>query len=242
MLSKNHVLRRERERKELRFRILEAAKALFSQGGEAAVSLRQVAEMIEFSATTIYLHFPSKEALVQEVCALEFALLARSLQQAESLTDPMERLRKLSSLYVDFGLQHPEHYRVLFMRERINDVAPSPVSSRADAEPLASSVTGVERTAPAVDTAKEARPYDYLHRAIFKAMAAGCFKPEYRDVVLLAQSVWSCLHGVVALHLVRAQHPGVSWKPVQSILEMSLEALFNGMAVPSCQVPPTWRR
>ena len=193
------------------------------------MSLRQVAEMVEFSATTIYLHFPNKEALVQEVCAIEFALLARSLQQAEATPDAMERLRRVAALYVDFGLQHPEHYRVLFMRERTHD-APSPVPSSADAVP------------PPVSAAKESQPYDYLHRAAFRAMAAGCFKAEYRDVALLAQSVWSCLHGVVALHLVRAQHAGVSWKPVQSILEMSLEALFNGMTVPSYQVPPTWRR
>ena len=192
--------------------------------------------MIEFSATTIYLHFPNKEALVQEVCAMEFALLARSLQQAESLTDAMGRLHKVASLYVDFGLQHPEHYRILFMRERINEAEP-PVSSLVDATPPPPSTAGAGNTA-----AKEPQPYDYLHRAIFKATAAGCFKAEYRDVVLLAQSIWSCLHGVVALHLVRAQHPGVPWKPVQSILEMSLEALFNGLTVPSCQVPPTWRR
>ena len=197
--------------------------------------------MIEFSATTIYLHFPNKEALVQEVCAMEFAPLARSLQQAESLTDAMERLRKIAALYVDFGLQHPEHYRVLFMRERINDAVP-PVLSHSGLQGPSSSATDEECTALAASTAKEPLPYDHLHRAIFKAMAAGCFKAEYRDVVLLAQSVWSCLHGVVALHLVRAQHSTVRWKPVQSILEMSLEALFNGMAVPSCQVPPTWRR
>ena len=197
--------------------------------------------MIEFSATTIYLHFPNKEALVQEVCAMECALLAHSLQQAESITEAMARLHKVASLYVDFGLQHPEHYRVLFMRERIIEAEP-PASSLVDTPPLPPSTAGAERTAATASPAKEPQPYDYLHRAIFKAMAAGCFKAEYRDVVLLAQSIWSCLHGVVALHLVRAQHPGVPWKPVQSILEMSLEALFNGLTVPSCQVPPTWRR
>ena len=237
---KNHVSRRDRERKELRFRILEAGKALFAQGGEAAVTLRRVAEVIEFSATTIYLHFPSKEALVRELCEVEAALFARSLQQAESLVDAMERLRKMASLYADFGMQHPEHYRVLFMRERPSQVEGS---HRSDAQPRRkATVEGAERAGTATPAEKSAQPYEYLQRAIFKAMAAGCFKPEYRDVVLLTQSVWSCLHGVVTLHLVRAQQPAVAWKPVQSILEMSLEALFNGMTVPACQSAPTWRR
>ena len=237
---KNGVSRRERERKELRFRILETARLLFAQGGEAAVSLRRVAEIIEFSATTIYQHFPNKEALVQEVCALEFALFSRALQQAESVPDAMERLRKVASLYVDFGLQHPEHYRVLFMRERASE-AERPAPSSAVAMPPASAA-GAAATGTAATAGKELPPYDYLHRAVFKAMAVGCFKAEYRDVVLLAQSIWSCLHGVVALHLVRAQHAAVPWKPVQSILEMSVEALCNGLTVPACQVPPTWRR
>ena len=237
---KNNASRREKERKELRFRILETARLLFDQGGEAAVSLRRVAEMIEFSATTIYLHFPNKEALVQEVCAMEFALFSRSLQQAESIADAMERLRKIALLYADFGLQHPEHYRVLFMRERAGG-AENPASSSVAAM-LPPVVVSVDQTGKATPAGKELQPYNHLHRAIFKAMAAGCFKAEYRDAVLLAQSVWSCLHGVVALHLVRAQHSAVPWKPVQSILEMSLEALCNGMTVPACQLSPTWRR
>ena len=238
---KNHASRRDRERKELRFRILETARLLFTQGGEAAVSLRRVAELIEFSATTIYLHFPNKEALVQEVCAMEFALFSRALQQAESTTDAMERLRKMALLYVDFGLQHPEHYRVLFMRERASEPE-KPASPRVNTTPPGSPAADADRSATAAPAEKELQPYDYLHRAIFKAMAAGSFKAEYRDAILLAQSVWSCLHGVVALHLVRAQHSAVPWKPVRSILEMSVEALFNGITVPACQVPPTWRR
>ena len=237
---KNHESRRNRERKELRFRILEAAHGLFLRGGEATVTLRRVAEMIEFSATTIYQHFPNKESLLREVCAAEFARLAQSFQRAETFPEPLDRLRQVASLYVDFGLQHPEHYRVLFMRERTGETP--------DQGPLAAMASNAARTPSAdgagteVSAATEPPLYDYLHRAIFKAMAAGCFKPEYRDAALLAQTVWSCLHGVVALHMVRAQQPKVPWKPVQNILEFSLEALCNGLTVPSFQTSPTWRR
>ena len=237
---KNHEARRNRERKELRFRILEAAHRLFLRGGETAVTLRRVAEMIEFSATTIYQHFPNKESLLREVCATEFALLAQSLQRAETLPEPMDRLRKVASLYVDFGLQHPEHYRVLFMREGGGE-KPDPGSMIAGGA-NAARTAGAEAAGTEASTATEPPLYDYLHRAIFKALAAGCFKPEYRDAALLAQTVWSCLHGVVALHMVKAQQPQVPWKPVQSILEFSLEALGNGLTAPSCQMPPTWRR
>ena len=237
---KNHELRRNRERKELRYRILEAAHSLFLRGGETAVTLRRVAEMIEFSATTIYQHFPNKESLLREVCAAEFARFAQSLQRAETLPEPLDRLRKAASLYVDFGLQHPEHYRVLFMRERTGETPDQRTLTNVAAD--AASTGGAEGAGTEISDVVEPQLYDYLHRAIFKALAAGCFKPEYRDAALLAQTVWSCLHGVVALHMVRAQQPGVPWKPVQNILDFSLEALCNGLTMPSFQTPPTWRR
>jgi AcrR family transcriptional regulator len=229
----NHTKRRERERQELRFKIIEAGRALFTRGGEAAVTLRAVAEMIEFSATAIYLHFPSKEALVHEVCAMEFAGFARLVRQAEALPEPMVRLRKIASLYVNFGLQFPEHYRYLFMR----DAAPIASKFNSRQSPGKAALPGND----ASNTEKTA-PYESLRRAVFKAMAAGCFKPEYRDVALLTQSLWSCLHGVVALHLVRAQQADVPWMPLQTILEMTLEAFCNGVTTPVHQVAPTWRR
>ena len=179
----NHAQRRLREKNELRLKILDAAREMFGAGGAEAVTLRGVAERIEYSATTIYQHFADKDALLRELCAADFQEFARVLKQAERLGDPVERLSRMAAAYVDFGLQFPGHYRLMFL--------PSPTG----AAPAETRVAGaLEKPAPlAAPTPTgtdelENGPYDFLHSAVFKAMAAGCFRPEHRDVAAIAQN------------------------------------------------------
>ena len=111
------MTRRARERKELQLQILDAASDLFARGGEEAVTLRAVADKIEYSATAIYSHFPSKGALMRELCDGELATLGRILQRAAQVADPLDRLRKVAIAYADFGLQYPPQYRLLFAHD-----------------------------------------------------------------------------------------------------------------------------
>ena len=67
--------RREREKKELKQEILDAARDLFVREGFENVSMRKIAEKIEYSPTAIYLHFKDKEALVHELCLHDFRVL-----------------------------------------------------------------------------------------------------------------------------------------------------------------------
>ena len=222
-MIKNNTARRRREKSELRLRVLDAARELFLSGGESAVTLRRVAERIEYSATTIYLHFPNKEALIQELCLADFIAYSRVMQQAERVPDPLARLRKVAAAYVDFGLLYPAHYRAMFMTPatgKTGDEDKSPgVSSMVKA-----TGTNVQASSPAPPN-----PYDFLHTTVFKAMAAGCFRPQYRDVAIIAQVIWSGLHGVISLHLVRARYSSVTWRPVQAGVEMMVECLMNGL-------------
>ena len=218
---KNNAARRGRERDEVRLKIIEAARELFTGGSEEALTLRGVAQRIEYSATTIYLHFPDKEALVRALCAADFADFSRRLIQAERLTDPLERVRAVALGYVDFGLQYPNQYRAMFIAR--GDLA------GAD-ERLAEGTPPEDRGA-----------YDFLHSAVFKALAAGVFRPEYRDIALVAQTLWNGLHGVVALHQVRANHPRVTWRPVQVLAETMVECLLNGLLLPALTKNPAWR-
>ncbi len=220
---KKKLSRRQRERSEMRLRVLDAARDLFLSGGEEAVTLRRVAEEIEYSATTIYLYFPNKEALICELCSADFAAYSRVLQQAERTPDPLTRLRKMAAAYLDFGLLYPAHYRAMF-------ITAASLKS-ADGEKESKVVpTGVENiTVSRRDSPTPASPYDFLHTAVFKAMAAGCFKPQYRDVGMIAQVIWSGLHGVISLHLVRARYAAVSWRPVQNGAELMVECLISGL-------------
>ena len=223
---KNNAARRKRERDEVRLKIVEAARELLTGGSEEALTLRAVAQRIEYSATTIYLHFPNKEALVGALCAADFADFSRRLIQAERLTDPLARLRAVAAGYVDFGLQYPNQYRAMFIargdpRAPATDESPSEQSLRRNEEP------------------RDA--HDFLSAAVFKAQAAGVFRPEYRDLALITQTLWNGLHGVVSLHQVRSNHPRVAWRPVQVLAETMVDCLLNGLVLPSQSKSPPWR-
>ncbi len=213
------MTRRERAKRELRFQILEAARELFAAGGEEAVTLRAVADKIEYSATTIYQHFADKEALLKELCATDFLVFSRAFKQAERVGDPVERLRKMAAAYVDFGLQNPAHYRLMFLPSAGGGSGLS-AKLKVAVAPVAA---GMQEEVPANG------PYNYLYTAVFKAMAAGCFRPEHQDIAGITQLLWSGLHGVLSLQFVRAKYPAVPWKPVSVASETMVDCLLDGL-------------
>ncbi len=121
--------RRTRHKESLRNEILEAARALFVEEGYDAVSMRKVAQRIEYSPTTIYLHFKDKGELFQAICEEMFAKLSRKLEEqakkraADPNPDPIAALREGLQIYAKFALKNPEHYTVTFMLPR-NQVVP----------------------------------------------------------------------------------------------------------------------
>src|SRR5829696_7163436 len=110
--------RREREKQELRGRILEAARELFLAHGYDAVTMRKIAERIEYSPTAIYQHFADKDALVAELCRHDFRNFAAHFARAAATEDPIERLRASGRAYFDFAVEYPQHYRLMFMAAR----------------------------------------------------------------------------------------------------------------------------
>ncbi|HET8644161.1 MAG TPA: helix-turn-helix domain-containing protein, partial [Vicinamibacteria bacterium] len=86
--------RRERDRQGLRRRILDAARELFMREGYERVTMRRIAQAIEYSPTAIYQHFEDKDALVRALCADEFGQLLRALPR-EAPADPVDGLRQL---------------------------------------------------------------------------------------------------------------------------------------------------
>src|ERR1700747_96287 len=109
------VERRERERSETRDKILDAARELFVSEGYEGVSMRKVAERIEYSPTAIYVHFADKNELFHELCRRDVARLQEVVAVAEMPTDPIERLRQIGRNYVQFGMSFPNHYVFMFM-------------------------------------------------------------------------------------------------------------------------------
>jgi AcrR family transcriptional regulator len=204
----NSKARREREREEMRAKILDAARELFVSQGVEAVTMRKIAEKIEYTATALYNHFADKETLLLAVCDEDFLKLRRSFERIARVADPVERLRRLGLAYVGFALEYPSHYRLMFMTPH-----PKAVPERS----------GIERGNPDQDA------YAFLRATVAEALASGRFRDEFDDADLLAQAIWSAVHGVVALQLTKGGDPWLDWRPVKKRAAVVIDVMLRGI-------------
>src|SRR5262245_20888191 len=108
--------RRAREKTQLRQEILDAAREIFAAEGFEALTMRRVAEEIEYSPTAIYLQFKDKSELVQALCDETFAGLVKRLEGLQKKhADPLDYLEAGLRCYIDHGLKHRSHYFVVFV-------------------------------------------------------------------------------------------------------------------------------
>lgn len=203
--------RREREQADTRRRILEAAREMFVQRGYEATTMRAIAQRIEYTATAIYHHFRDKDELLTELCTADFRSLAAAFQRIGRTEDPIERLRQIGDAYVDFALEHPMQYQLMFMTRQ-------PVMA----------VKGITRGDPGQDA------YAFLRDTWGDAIASGRLRPEYSDPDELAQMCWSSLHGLLALHIVK--HNGkqkggdwIQWRDARQTARRLSDAQIRGL-------------
>lgn len=202
------VERREREKQEVREQILDAARTLFAREGYEAVTMRKIAEAIEYSPTAIYLYFKDKEELLRELCSQDFRKLAQHFQTIAGIEDPVEKLRQTGLAYVDFGLTHPNHYRLMFM-------TPEPV------EPTEEVLAG--KGNPDQDA------YAFLKMIVSDCIAQGRFREDLTDPDTVSQILWAGVHGLVSLHIVMCNDEWVCWRPVRGLAELLIDTHLNGL-------------
>jgi len=191
--------RRSQQKAELRSRILEAAREIFVREGWTQVSMRRLADQIEYSPGTIYLHFPSKEALLNSLVEESFAGLARALERRTARADPLQTLRRGLRTYVDFGLSHPNHYHFAFM--------------------MGLGTSGARRRKPH-------RAFEYLRCYVRACVEAGIFRIS--DVETTAQVLWAVIHGVTSLLITRPHFPWVGRdKVIDEVIDNAIRGFLE---------------
>jgi AcrR family transcriptional regulator len=201
--------RREREKSETRDKILDAARELFVTEGYEGVSMRKVAEKIEYSPTAIYVHFADKNELFRELCHQDYARLAEVFTSSVISTDPLERLRQIGGIYIDFGTRNPNHYKFMFMTPH-----PAHQLDEVDREMKGN---------PEMDA------YAFLKWAVQQAIEAGCFREEIQDAELISQTLWASVHGVISLSIAKGDDEWVDWRPMRDRAEMMLDITLRGL-------------
>jgi AcrR family transcriptional regulator len=195
--------RRAREKKELRQEILDAARDLFVREGFENVSMRKIAEKIEYSPTTIYLYFQDKADLLDCICEETFSRLVRKQTALdETVRDPLDRLRRGLRAYIEFGLKHPNHYKVAFMM-------PDPFNDP-------------EHCVRAHAMGQKA--FDHLRTTV--AQCAERRMIEVADIEATAQSIWAAIHGLTSLLIA---HPRFEWVERDRLIDTLLDNIISGL-------------
>lgn len=176
--------RRALRKLDLRRSILDAATDLFAREGYERFSLRQVAEAVGYSPTTIYLHFTDKDDLLHHVALEGFRSSREELQRAfDSAEGAFGRIQAMGLAYRRFGMTHPVHYRLMFMVRGEFLERPDP--------PGYESITD---------------SFGVLRRAVEEGLARGELPPQPPDIY--TSCLWSHVHGLVSLHLATPFLPG----------------------------------
>jgi AcrR family transcriptional regulator len=196
--------RREREREEIRTKILDAARGLFARDGYDAVSMRRIADAIEYSPTAIYIHFADKAALMRELCRRDFGRMAEQYRSIQEIADPVERIRQLGFGYIRFAVTHPNHFRLMFMTKPADEVV---MNEREMKE--------AGHGDPNQDS------YALLKLCVQQAIDQGRLRPELTDADLVAQLLWAGVHGVASLHITRPERD--DWCPWLGADQLSRE-------------------
>ncbi|NUS43239.1 MAG: helix-turn-helix transcriptional regulator [Mycobacteriaceae bacterium] len=123
--------RRERERADRRRLIIDTARELAEAQGWEAVTVRRLAERIEYSQPVLYSHFAGKTDIVSAVAEEGFAELAALLRRAREGADgPASAVAAVARDYLDFAADRPALYDAMFLMEvtlEFGPAAPQPL-------------------------------------------------------------------------------------------------------------------
>ncbi len=201
--------RRQRQRDDVKAKIINAARDLFVTEGVESVSMRKIADVVEYSPTVIYQYFADKEALLHEICSEDFATLAETFQELAKIEDPLKRIYEIGVTYGRFGLAYPNHYRLMFM---------TPYHGVREDES---------------DECRKGNPdedaYAFLHYTVGQAIEAKKFRDGLTDAHLISQVLWAGVHGLVSLQVTKAKDAWLEWRPFDQRMKLMLDSLFHGM-------------
>jgi AcrR family transcriptional regulator len=164
-----------------------------------------VAQKIEYTPTTIYLYFKDKDELCAAVCEETFGGLLKALERAErKYSDPLEQLRAGCRAYIEFGLAHPDQYRVSFML-------------RVHRQPTPEEMQNMPNTAGG-------KAYNSLRAGVETCIAQGKFRAADADAV--SQALWAAIHGITSLLIV---HPFFPWAGKNRLIDLVVDSMIEGL-------------
>jgi AcrR family transcriptional regulator len=195
MASKDRILRLKEE---TRINILDAALQIVKEEGWQALSMRKIADVIEYTAPIIYEYFSNKEAILLELTRKGYLLLARDLKEAKASHDtPARQLEAMWFAYWNFAFANKELYQGMFG--------------------LQTNCCDLVNTLPEADI-----PYDLFSELIGEMMNITDLESE--EVCTKYYTFWSVVHGLISINILsRGSSPEVN----RIVLQTAITGIIN---------------
>jgi AcrR family transcriptional regulator len=168
--------RKEKQKQEIKKLILDASMKLFVEEGFERVTMRNIADIIEYSPTTVYLYFKDKNEILYDLHELGFQKMGEKNRNLSEIENPLMRLYKMGQNYIEFGLENPEFYDVMFIQQ-----APMQVLEQMEN----------------CDWKYGETALNTLKQTVEECMQQGFLKKG--DVEAASMSIWGMVHGLVSL-------------------------------------------
>ncbi|MEM6900107.1 MAG: TetR/AcrR family transcriptional regulator [Pseudomonadota bacterium] len=167
----------ERRRHKVRQTIIEAAERVFAEEGEEGLSIRRLADEIDYSPGAIYKYFSSKQELVNELKEGFFGCILEKMEDVPADRGSfLEYAQNCVETYIRTALERPHHYSAAFSGS-------NPFAERAPDN----DVLGNTR-----------RAFERFHEVFEQGVANGVFRSDL-DTYLAAKSIWASSHGLAQL-------------------------------------------
>jgi AcrR family transcriptional regulator len=175
-----------RQRRHVRTKqaILDAALEIVIQDGPAALSMRSLAERIDYSPAGLYEYFGSKEEIIGAVCDEGQRMLYEAMEQADASLPPVEHLYHIGKAYIDFALEHPDYFLLMFT------VVQPPDADNIPPEVMEQMMRG------------QGTAYGLLLQTIQRGIDLGVFtvRPGF-GLDQMGYAAWSLVHGIAMLRI-----------------------------------------
>ncbi len=190
----------------LRDQLLDISRHLLYKNGYKSLSMRKIAHQAGVSATSIYLYFDNKDHLLHTLIEEAVEDLSQFIEaKAQHITDSIERFQVIIESYVEFALNHPEKYEIIYR------IRPEAMGRY-----------------PKEKFRKARRAYELLVKTIEESVSKGLMEVE--KPLVAAYSIWAQLHGVVSVVLNRRLDSRIN---SEQFIQKSIELIVQGFLVRS---------
>ena len=170
--------RKAREKEELKTLILKASMKLFVEKGIGQTTIRNIADAIDYSIGTVYVYFKDKSAILHALHTQCFKELGGQFRVLYNVKDPLERLKAMGKVYIQYAMDNPDKYDLMFNlkepMEFLNNIK-------------------------AIGWDEGAATFEVLRTTVQECIKAGHFKGH--NLEPLSYMIWSCVHGMCSLEI-----------------------------------------